>query len=44
MKNKIITLLATLFLVFFFNQLFGENLYIESTSMDFDKKKTINDI
>ena len=41
MKNKIITLLATLFLVFFFNQLFGENLYIESTSMDFDKKKQL---
>ena len=41
MKNKIITLLATLFLVFFSNNLFGENLYIESTSMDFDKKKQL---
>ena len=41
MKNKIITLLATLFLVFFSNHLFGENLYIESTSMDFDKKKQL---
>ena len=41
MKNKIITLLATLFLVFFSNNLFGEDLYIESTSMDFDKKKQL---
>ena len=42
MKNKIIILIATSFLFFFNNYVLGENLYIESKSMDFDKKKQIS--
>ena len=42
MKNKIIILITTSFLFFFNNYVLGENLYIESKSMDFDKKKQIS--
>ena len=42
MKNKIIILITTSFLFFFNNYVFGQNIYIESKSMDFDKKKQIS--